>query len=83
METSNNNAKGSRRGRPLYTNYCGLDASRSGVAGSDSEDGAGVGFMRGPGSAPCETGLWEVELTGAAACEMLGAVVIALSGFSR
>ena len=39
--------------------------------------------MRGPGSAPCETGLWNGELTGAGAWEMFGAVVMALSGFSR
>ena len=75
--------KAAGEGARSTRSYCGFGASWSGDAGSDSDDGAEVGLRRGPGSAPCETGLWEVELTGAAACETLGPEVMALSGFNK
>ena len=47
-----------------------------------SAGAAGLGVMRGPGSALWDTGIWDAELTGGCVGN-IRTVVMALSGFSK
>src|ERR1039458_2589743 len=70
---------GNRRAKcQLLSAYCGPEASWRGVvAGAGPTGGAGLVFIRAPGSALCDTGVNDTARGGN------DPVVIALSGFSR